>query len=84
MADQLTEPFRSIAASQGWELRDTFDTRGYCVLVAYPTATSKLKSVEQVSRFMFEVAKRNDPTCLHALRLIAGSVKQVRPRKKKK
>ena len=72
------------AASYGWQLVTVYDTRGYWTTVIAPTPGSKLDSVHEATKFVWESARHGDAACREALSIITAAEMAGRTKRKKK
>lgn len=72
------------AASYGWQLVTVYDARGYWTSVIAPTPGSKLGSVHEATKFVWEGARHGDAACREALSIITAAEMAGRTKRKRK
>ena len=72
------------AASHGWQLVTVYDTRGYWTTVIAPTPGSKLDSIREATKFVWESARHGDAACREALSIVTAAEMAGRTKRKKR
>ena len=68
----------------GWQLVTVYDTRGYWTTVIAPTPGSKLDSIHEATKFVWEGARHGDVACREALSIITAAEMAGRTKRKKR